>query len=154
MAIPLIVVSIPSRSPSSAVQTVSKMVARRVYVPARGNNEKATFPNGQYVDLDVAGTFIAGVDDEDGTITLSNSIIDVALGAADDAAIAPPGNAVAAPLETVINPRCRIVRLSVKARELNAGAVASSSSSIHSSCTADADADKDDQCCCKPGLHG
>lgn len=35
------------------------MVARRVYVPANGNNENATFPSGQYVDLDDAGAAAA-----------------------------------------------------------------------------------------------
>jgi hypothetical protein len=37
-------------------------VARRVYVPANGSSENATFPNGQYVALDDAGTVAATAD--------------------------------------------------------------------------------------------
>ena len=37
-------------------------MARRVYVPANGSSENATFPNGQYVALDDAGTVAATAD--------------------------------------------------------------------------------------------
>jgi len=75
------------------------MVARRVYVPANGNKEKATFPNGQYVDLDVIS---AAAPKDTGVV-------------GTEAAVADPGVAMTIPPDVpivVVNSICcRTMRL-------------------------------------------
>lgn len=50
-------------------------MARRVYVPANGSSENATFPNGQYVALDDAGTVAATADSGEAAMAIPPEVL-------------------------------------------------------------------------------